>query len=421
MIKAFVAELQKKPALYAFAGVLLFYTFISFYDWSYNFSFTANAAGSLQHTCWPYFQSCGDLYKLEKPPHGFGINLFFLLVFALWAGTTWAWFYKKLKLLWWGLLLLLGIKIFVAYIYTDSVTSSYDFYHTFFLAIFLLATGRHFFLQVFIALCYLFSATLKIAPEWFGGGAFTDIGGLPLLDLFLPLNVLAVLLFLCFTILPWCLFLGRPYRGFAFVVFSLFHLYTVMVVGFHYPGLILPVLWVLFMLEKPSRPKVSKNVIGWGLLALAALFHMWSFVIPGNEKITGEGVRYGLYMFDTSRHCQSLMGVGDPKDNQWQDLRKDTIWGRRCYVYREWLYVNQRCQYEPGKPIAWKFNFSSNREGPFETLVNTSNVCELEWRPFWHNEWIKLPAETKPWWYTWVWAYWAFNAGLFLWIITRLK
>jgi len=45
--------------------------------------------------------------------------------------------------------------------------------------------------------------------------------------------------------------------------------------------------------------------------------------------------------------------------------------------------------------ILWQFDHSTNG-GPFYRIVDENNICQLEYKPFSHNTWIKTPKEGAP-------------------------
>ena len=391
-LEKFDRELDKNLVLYYFVGFLLFYTFVSFYDWSYFKTLTQTIANQGYHTCWPYFQSCGNWYVFEMPPIGYGIKLFFALVFLVWFIGVYAWLYRQYKRLWLSLAALLLLKILVGYIYTYELAASYDFFHIFFLLIVLLVPGKSavFFLQLFLALSYWFSASIKIDSFWLAGDYFEALG-LPFIENLIPAAVGTKLLFLLFCLVPIGLFCNAKTRIYTVWTLIGFHLYTMLFVGIHYPVLMIPALWILFVYGPFKQPKnfLKSKAIGITLLLFSAMLHFWSFVIPGNEKYTGEGVRYGLYMFDADRQCKSEAVLTQHDGSiDMRDLKFDPIRGRRCYVYREWFFAQQLCKTGTFKNVGWNYWHRNGNNDDWRQLVQTDDVCALEFTPWWHNEWI---------------------------------
>ena len=59
----------------------------------------------------------------------------------------------------------------------------------------------------------------------------------------------------------------------------------------------------------------------------------------------------------------------------------------RCDPYDYWFRARHYCK-APSEQVAMVMNHSINGE-PFREIVNESDICKLEYKPFWHNTWIK--------------------------------
>ena len=110
-----------------------------------------------------------------------------------------------------------------------------------------------------------------------------------------------------------------------------------------------------------------------------------SILIPGDEKLTMEGNKYGLYMFEANHQCISKFtienhdGTEDILERQVESARS------RCDVYRYWFTVSKRyCQEKSIEKISWTFDHSING-GPFLRIVEQENICDLQYKPFSHN------------------------------------
>jgi hypothetical protein len=65
----------------------------------------------------------------------------------------------------------------------------------------------------------------------------------------------------------------------------------------------------------------------------------------------------------------------------------------RCNPYTYWFTLKQYCEKKENVDrIAWTFDHSINGD-PFLRIVDEQNVCNLEYKPFSHNDWIKRHSD----------------------------
>ena len=187
----------------------------------------------------------------------------------------------------------------------------------------------------------------------------------------------------------WFLFSRRKIlqRGvFAFFVF--FHLYSGILVGYHYPTIVLPPLLVFFgplFRPFPAAPLGRASLPGWLLTALLLGVQMFSHTLPGDTKLTLEGNFYGLYMFEANHQCRIRLLDSNKK---LLDMRDRTDARDRCDPWLNLTLAQQRyCPANP-PPISFAMIHSING-GPFYEIINEPDLCRLHYKPFEHNDWIK--------------------------------
>jgi hypothetical protein len=163
------------------------------------------------------------------------------------------------------------------------------------------------------------------------------------------------------------------------------------------------------------------------LVALIALFQLLGFVIPTDRYITLEGNRFGMFMFEANHQCVATVtkyydaevdtaydfkaAVGTPCFSFYclvgrkathsatgtvERLRYEsgTAWNR-CDPYTWWSKLHDQCARKTSlSRVALRFDHSING-GPFYRIVDVANMCDVEYYPFAHNSWIKLPPEAK--------------------------
>jgi hypothetical protein len=110
-------------------------------------------------------------------------------------------------------------------------------------------------------------------------------------------------------------------------------------------------------------------------------------LIKGDAKLTLEGNFYGIYMFEANHQC--ALELSNP-DGTLIRRRISTNARFRCDPWPYFSVAKRTyCHADSGDtPIHFRLIHSING-GPFYEIVNAPNLCDLEYRPFTHNTWIK--------------------------------
>lgn len=392
----FSGEFKHNKVLQAALGVLAFCYFIVFYSWIRDSVITTTAALSLHYACPRYFQSCDWLYILNALPFGYSqtilyMGIFVVLIWIVYLLTEREWSSAQQLLLvpfFWH-----AVNVLIL---TDDYTGNYEYYLLVFGLVLLFLPHKEFFLKLSIVFFYVLSTVAKIHPAWIEGGYFNNLRtGLPLFpDWSIPL--FTNLIILMEMVGAWFLMSSnRLWQRAVFIFFFVFHIYSGILVEYRYPATVLPMLFVAFgpWYRHIKIPMDYKSLGGWFLIAVLILFQFIPRMITGDEKLTLEGNKYGLYMFESNHQCISTAIIHKFNGTNFTENYIGSSARNRCDPYNKWFRFKQICNKSSGvKNIEWTLDHSING-GPFLRIVDEVNVCELEYQPFRHNNWIKTEGD----------------------------
>lgn len=391
-----IAEIEKSFLLQWVFGALLLTYFVTFFHYAQTGHTTVQAFVQNAYLCWPHWQSCGEYYFLSNLPYGHTQGILYTFLFfimLLTVGSIW----KKDWVLAHMLLSILFIwKFFVVFFYTGMGGGNFDYFDLIFSIVLLGLPHKLFFLKVCFALLYFLAATIKIHEGWILGTYFTQLKtGLPIFpDSLTPLFTNAVIFMQ--IIGTWFLLSStKVWQRAAVFYFLTFHLYSGVIVFYRYMISTVPMLLILFgpRYTPTPVPLDKKSIAGWIFLLVLFCFQLMPLTIEGDQKMTLEGNQYGLYMFEANHQCVSQVDITDIHGSTTQLYRESFSARDRCDPYRSWFRINQICKRDPTiARVSWTFDHSNN-DNPFYRIVDTDDACSLTYKPFTHNEWIKLPEE----------------------------
>ncbi len=390
-------ELEENPILHWVFGASMLGYFLAFHAWIDSAVVTIDAYARGTHLCWPYFQSCGEWYFLRALPFGYTQTFLYMALFGSFALTIY--FMHKKEWVLAHLLLTLSFiwHALVAFVLTYSVAGNYDYYLAFLSAVLLFLPHKEFFLKLVFVLLYFLSTATKIHETWILGSYFSALKtGLPFFpDWSIPLWT--NLIMFMEMVAGWFLlsrnwFLQRS----VLVFFVAFHLYSGLLVEYRYPATVLPLLLILFGPFYRFTPVAldRRSLAGWLLILLMCAGQSVSHLIPGDEKLTLEGNKLGLYMFEANHQCISSVEI-QFKDGTKKSQRDETRSARaRCDPYRFWFPLKTLCTRNQDRieSIRWTLDHSING-GPFLRIVDTSDACVLTYQFLSHNAWIKTESD----------------------------
>jgi hypothetical protein len=297
-----VAEIESNKTLQWLFGAMLLFFFVTFYQWMSS-PFTTT---EVRAVCWPYFLDCNALHFLSYFPYGYSQTIFYTGLFAVMLyivncmyRSQWAAAHFLLLLLWlW--------KAFASYVLSWDISGVYDYYHLLITAVLLFAAHKEYFAKLMFVLLYFLSATIKFYPSWILGTYFTSLKlGLPLFpDSMTPL----ITNFVIFEQVIGCWFLlskNRVAQRLTLAYSVLFHLYGSIFVLYNYTIMSLSTLLILFgSTYRHQLPPLGRRArVGWCIIVLAVLLQTPVHFISGDEKLTMEGYRFGVWMFDANHQC----------------------------------------------------------------------------------------------------------------------
>lgn len=391
-------EIAQNKVLQWSLGALVFMYLIVFSDWAPSPRVTIQALQSLDYTCPPYFQACEFFYFLEALPYGYSQSILYMAFFSILA---WCAYLMSRKA--WGAVQISLMPIFawhttIVLFSSDNRSANYEYYLIAFGIVLLFLPRKEFFLKFIIVFFYVLSTISKIHPSWIEGSYFTALRtGLPLFpDAYIPLFTNIVLLME--MVGAWFL-LSRNVvlQRCAFVFFVTFHLYSGILVMYRYPSTVLPFVLILFgpWYRYTPVPLDKKSIAGWSFITLFLCLQLSPKLIPGDEKFTLEGNKYGLYMFEANHQCFSEGTVHLNNGEQETFSSSNPIARSRCQPYEYWFGLKKLCEKNSNiERIEWQFIHSING-GPFYKMVDVKNACELSYSPIRHNEWIKTTNEAE--------------------------
>ena len=392
-----ITEIEKSKVLQWIFGATLLSFLATFDNWIERLALTKTAYIENWHTCWPWFQNCGELYFLETLPYGYSQTIFYMVLFGIMLLISFLMWKKE----WIAAHILISIlllwKVLVVFVLTYHLSGNFDYYHIILTFILLFLPFKLFFLKLVFVLFYFLSATVKIHESWILGTYFSALKtGFPIFpDTTIPIWTNLVIFMQ--IVGAWFLLSSNKIlqRG-ALIYFVMFHLYSVILVEYRYPITVLPTLLILFgpLYQYTAVPLVKKAIPGFVLIVMLLLLQLSSVLIPGDEKITLEGNRYGMYMFEANHQCVSEITFHLKSGSSTIEREESTLARDRCDPYVRWFFIQQVCEREEEAlaSVSWTFDHSINGNA-FYRIVDETDACTLEYHAFGHDEWIKTPKE----------------------------
>lgn len=424
-----IEELRENKVLQWMMGGLLLYIFLTFSYWINSDKGIIEAYKAGQTVCWPYWQSCGDFFFLHDTFTDYSRGVFYMLLYAVMLGVVYAMWRRRWTLAHALFLILFVWEALVALVFS-YVGGPYYYYNLFLAAILLFIPHKEYFLRLSFVLFYFLSVTIKFDAGWILGTYFSSLKtGLPIFpDALIPLFTNIVIfsqVVLAWFLLSKNVLLQRTALGF----FIFFHLYSGILVSYAYPTAAIVPLIILFgpMNRVIPAPFTRRAIAGWSVVGILVLFQAAGFLIPGDRRLTLEGNRYGMFMFEANHQCSvtttlvrslepgalspresweyqpgtlcygyfCLVGVDEREEGNTK-VREERFESNyamyRCDPYEWYARLKARCREPSVVRAGMTFDHSVNG-GPFYRIVDEADVCALEYKAFSKNEWIKEPPE----------------------------
>lgn len=317
-----------------------------------------------------------------------------LILASLFASAFGA-FKKRWDLAHFFLAFVIIFKLIWSMVIFDYGTSNFEYFHLVPALAFLFTKNKLSQMRFLWAFVYFFTPFVKLDTGWILGTYFTTLRiGLPIFpDSWIPLitNLVIVFEMLCSVGL---LSKNKKIAQTSLWGWTIFHLYSTILVGFFYPVRCLPMLWVLFGFRQYKEPALrvplARSIPGIVLvLAIAAINLMPSFISKSPNE-TFEGMNYGLHMFNSNHQCLNTVTYYDREGHiTGKEEFGSTNSMTRCYPQWTLQRLQKRCVSD-GNRLSWSLIHSKNGE-PFYEMVQVDDICKIEYRPFAHNKWLKTP------------------------------
>jgi hypothetical protein len=393
-----VSEIDNDIILKWMAGAILLGFHVTFLGWIYSPLTTIRALTEKTWLCWPFFQSCGGWIFLETLPDGYSQTMVYMALFGLGLMAIVSMYGGKWTRVHFIIFIMFICKLYFMLI-NYEFNGNFDYYHNLFCLAYLLVPHKVFFLRLSVVFFYFLATVSKIHPSWVLGQYFTALKtGLPIFPFGTEILMTNLVIFME-MVASWFLFSRNiALQRVVFAFFVTFHLYSGIIVGYRYPTIVVPPLLILFgpWFEAPKEVPVNlRSLAGWSLMAILLGAQFIPKMISGDEKLTLEGNFYGLYMFEANHQCYGHITHDDSIVKKFSY----PVAQYRCDPYNIWFRARNEYCSDPNAKYGMVFNHSING-GPFKQTVNEENICDLEYRPFGRNAWIKdendAPAVARP-------------------------
>ncbi len=347
---------------------------------------------NINYLCPPYFTNCGLAYIFTNsaPYYSYKLLIAFVALFIFFSIFLFLKQNYKLAIL----LLLIPVifKFLVLYFLNYDTVLNYNYLTLLLAVVFIFAKDKIFAMKVIVTFMYFSSAFIKIYPSYLAGDFLDTLnGGFPLLpEMFNSFYaIFLVMLFLIGPIFLWSK--NKLYRLASFSLLLIFHLYSVILVGFRFPFVCIMLLYIFYLSEhdKFELKKIFRNKLLTFLIIIMITLQVLPYFIKGNHRITAEAEKYGYYIFNTNKQCIINTTI-IYKDGTKKELNaSSTNPIQRCDPYRDWFILNKTCDSNQNiSSIKLRYYVSLNGSY-YHKVVDTNDICKLKYSIFKHNEWIK--------------------------------
>jgi len=389
-------EIKESQTLQHTFFALIFYFYVAFFNWLEKDIISISSLKLGSYTCPPYFLDCGNYYFLQALPYGYSQGFFYMCLFAvLGLGIYFAlkkeWLFAQLTLF-----TCLAWMMLVSFVLTYGISGNFNYYAMVLAFVFIFLPKKKYFLKLSFVFLYFLASTIKLDEGWIFGNYLRNlISGAPFFsNTVLPLATNLVILMQILG--TWFLLSNNKYlQKIAFIYFLIFHFYSGIIVNYTYVSISIPILLILFSKYEEFRIlKINRTTLyGYLFLFFLLASQLIGIVIPGDQKITMEGNFYGLYMFEANHQCIANVRYFLTDGKILESKKENHIANNRCDVYRYFFNLKNKCKKQNVDKISWQFDHSINGN-PYERIVDTENVCELDYKVFSHNDWIKIENES---------------------------
>lgn len=343
------------------------------------------------YVCPELFPNCSHFFMFETMPFGYSYQAFIAFISCFLVGSIMLAAFER-----WGLALaaltpLFIVKTWMAFFQSAEVSIPFETYLIVPSFLFLFSRKKLANLRLIFVVLYVLAGVVKFHEGWIAGTYFSTLKiGLPffnrdLIPIFTNLVIFMELLG------AWLLLSQNwKWKIAPFAFFLCFHFYSILFVGFRYPALTLPYLLILF--STGSETHKSPSLAGLIAALLITVLNLIPFTIPGDHKLTYEGMALAMNMFDANRQSISSETHIMADRSKKEIISASSNSFERNPPYRIFQRIQHQCKNKEISAVKWTLDTSINGS-PFYRIVDTENACELTYQPYRHNEWIRLDPE----------------------------
>ena len=120
-------------------------------------------------------------------------------------------------------------------------------------------------------------------------------------------------------------------------------------------------------------------------VSLLMIFNLLHFFIEGDTKITSEGQRLSLNMFESNSQCVIESKLSKNGEVDYKNEGRFSSF-ERCHIYPTYVKYKKHC--ENFEKVSLDISISINGN-PFYKVVEEEDICPLQYSFLGKNEWIK--------------------------------
>lgn len=348
--------------------------------------------------CWPFFPNCYALPRFSEN----GWKEVFWLYFVFSGITGWA-FHKSARFIMAAWLGLSGLSAFlIAVILIDFRMRQNHHYLTLLMTLpFLFFTEKRRVLPWCLVIAYFSAGLLKPFHEWMSGSILRPSVDTRISDW--TLSVVCTYVVLLELVLVFGLLAKRQWIFLITILqLMLFHVFSIYIVGLHYPLLMFLLLSVTVLFRCiPAHPSEqipsTPTRTGFFYLLVILLLQFVPYTFPGDSRLHGQGRIFTEYMFYTRGICKSeIKNPREPLESSSHHLRTKNILPRiSCDPIVFWNITRNLCRKlrasDPSIDIDWKMISRRSDEVLDHILVDEQQICShpLVYDVFHANAWLR--------------------------------
>ena len=395
-----IEEIENDTALRIYGAFVAFGYFLCSLSWR-PMHIAARMASPSDGYCWPFFENC----FAYRPFTAEQVHLI-IIIYGLIAliGVPLFFSRKHCALAYWWLIFVTVLKTLI-YVQDYSLRMNQHYMLYFITLVYLFLPYKRQLLRITLVMFYVWASTLKFNTEWLSGQAMT---ARPLGVPWRLLPASCVYTVILESVIVWgVLSANRRIFWAALSQLFLFHIASWTVVGYFYPTLMFALLSIFpltALISSSAEPASLLKSLFTGREPAVIYLYIFFFsglqlipvIIPGDEKITGEGRLFALHMIDAKVKCQGATTLKfkdktsqkifiplekSIKRTQCEPAMNFSIAKRSCYLYRD----------DPnfeGLDITYEARRST--EKTMRPLVDIKDFCrqDLSYHMLQPNDWI---------------------------------